>query len=235
MVESKLNNILEGIRGASIMAASLLTPFLHGRRRRWGATEDEVQRVWPGDDLVPHPKGEYIHAVTINAPPAAVWPWLVQIGQGRGGFYSYEFLENLIGCKMCNANEIIPELQILKVGDSIPMHPTMGSPYKVATINPVHSLVLLIREDTKTGKTFELSDKLPETYQNMSWLFFIEEHDDGTTRLISRSRNDWNQSLGNTLFFGIFGPITLEMDRKMLLGIKKRVETTGVYYTNEDE
>jgi len=136
---------------------------------------------------------------------------------------------------MCNANEIIPELQILKVGDSIPMHPTMGSPYKVATINPVHSLVLLIREDTKTGKTFELSDKLPETYQNMSWLFFIEEHDDGTTRLISRSRNDWNQSLGNTLFFGIFGPITLEMDRKMLLGIKKRVEIAGAYYTNDDE
>ncbi len=235
MVESKLNNILEGIRGASIMAASLLTPFLHGRRRRWGATEDEVQRVWPGDDLVPQLKGEYMHAITINASAANIWPWLVQIGQGRGGFYSYEFLENLIGCKMCNANEIIPELQILKVGDSIPMHPTMGSPYKVATINPVHSLVLLIREDTKTGKTFELSDKLPETYQNMSWLFFIEEHDDGTTRLISRSRNDWNQSLGNTLFFGIFGPITLEMDRKMLLGIKKRVEIAGAYYTNDDE
>lgn len=217
------------------MAASLLTPFLHGRRRRWGATEDEVQRVWPGDDLVPQLKGEYMHAITINASAANIWPWLVQIGQGRGGFYSYEFLENLIGCKMCNANEIIPELQILKVGDSIPMHPTMGSPYKVATINPVHSLVLLIREDTKTGKTFELSDKLPETYQNMSWLFFLDEHDDGTTRLISRSRNDWNQSLGNTLFFGIFGPITLEMDRKMLLGIKKRVETTGAQYTNDDE
>ena len=217
------------------MAASLLTPFLHGRRRRWGATEDEVQRVWPGDDLVPQLKGEYMHAITINASAANIWPWLVQIGQGRGGFYSYEFLENLIGCKMCNANEIIPELQILKVGDSIPMHPTMGSPYKVATINPVHSLVLLIREDTKTGKTFELSDKLPETYQNMSWLFFLDEHDDGTTRLISRSRNDWNKSLGNTLFFGIFGPITLEMDRKMLLGIKQRVETSEVYYTDDDE
>lgn len=230
-----MNNIIEGIRGASIMAASLITPFLSDRRRKWGSTENELRRSWSSDDLVPHPKGEYMHAVTINAPAAAVWPWIIQIGQGRGGFYSYEFLENLIGCKMCNANEIISELQHLKVGDSIPMHPTMGSPYKVAAIDPGRMLVLLIREDTKTRKTFELSDKMPVKYQNMSWLFFLDEHDDGTTRLISRSRNDWNKSLGNTLFFGVFGPITLEMDRKMLLGIKQRVETTGAYYTNDDE
>jgi hypothetical protein len=235
VVESKLNSIIEGIRGAAIMAASLITPFLNDRRRKRGSTEDELRRSWPSDDLVPHPKGEYMHAITINASAANIWPWLVQIGQGRGGFYSYEILENLIGCKMCNANEIIPELQHLKVGDSIPMHPTMGSPYKVASIEPSRTLILLLREDTKTGKAFELSDKTPEKYQNMSWLFFLDEHDDGTTRLISRSRNDWNKSRGNTLFFGIFGPITLEMDRKMLLGIKQRVETTGAYYTNDDE
>jgi hypothetical protein len=217
------------------MVASLLTPFLNDRRRRWGATEDEARIAWPGDDLVPRPKGEYLHAIIINAPAAAVWPWLVQMGQGRGGFYSYEFLENMIGCKMCNAAKIISELQDLAVGDSIPMHPTMGSPYKVASIEPGCTLVLLLREDIKTGKAFELSDKLPVKYQNMSWLFFLDEHDDSTTRLISRSRNDWNKSLGNTLFFGIFGPITLEMDRKMLLGIKQRVETTGAYDTNDDE
>jgi len=214
------------------MAASLLTPFLNDRRRKWGATEDEVRRAWPVDDLVPQPKGEYIHAITINAPAAAVWLWLVQIGQGRGGFYSYEFLENLIGCKMRSADKIIPELQYLEVGDSIPMHPTMGSPYKVAAIDPGRTLVLLRREDTQTGKAFELSDKMPEKYQNMSWLFFLDEHDDGTTRLISRSRNDWNQSLINTLFFGIFGPITLEMDRKMLLGIKQRAEA-HITYNND--
>ena len=217
------------------MATSLLTPFLNERRRRWGATEDEIRRSWPADDLVPQPKGEYMHAITINAPAAEIWPWLVQIGQGRGGFYSYEFLENLIGCKMCSADKIIPELQYLDAGDSIPMHPTMGSPYKVAVIDPGSTLVLLIREDTKTGKTFELSDGMPEKYQNMSWLFFLDENDDGTTRLISRSRNDWNKSLGNTLFFGIFGSMTLEMDRKMLLGIKQRVETIGAYYSNDDE
>jgi hypothetical protein len=101
-----------------------------------------------------------MHAITVNASAAAVWPWLVQIGQSQAGFCSYEFLENLIGCKMCNANEIIRKLQHLKVGDSIPMHPTMGSPYKVAAIDPGRTLVLLLREDTQTGKTYVLSDKM---------------------------------------------------------------------------
>jgi hypothetical protein len=149
------------------------------------------------------------------------------LGQGRGGFYSYELLENMIGCKIKNADEIIPELQHLEIGDNITMHPTMGSPYKVAAIEPKRALVLLLRVDMQTGETFELTGKIPDKYQNSSWVFFLDEHDNGTTRLVSRSRNDWNYSLGNTVFFGIFGNFTLEMDRKMLLGIKERVEATG--------
>ena len=224
MVSGKFQYISEGIAGAVIIGFAILTPFLNPRRRKWGATDTEIQRALPGDDLVPNPKGEYIHAITINAPATSVWPWLVQIGQSRGGFYSYELLENMIGCKMCNADKIIPELQHLEVGDSIPMHPTMGSSYKVATIEPGRALVLGIREDTQTGKTFELNDTMPDRYLNQSWLFYLDESSEGTTRLISRSRNDWNQSLGNTLFFGIFGSITLMMDCKMLLSIKQRVE-----------
>ena len=221
---SKWKVVGEGLAGAAAIAAAFLTPFLNSRRRKWGATDAEVRRSLPGDDLVPHPKGEYMHAITIHAPAAKVWPWLVQIGQGRGGFYSYELLENMIGCNIHNADRIIPELQNLEVGDSIPMHPTMGSPYKVTAIEPGTALVLQIRVDTQTGKTFELGDMMPDTYLNQSWLLFLDESNEGTTRLISRSRNDWNQSLGNTVFFGIFGPITLVMDRKMLKGIKQRAE-----------
>ena len=180
-------------------------------------------------------KGEYIHAITINASAADIWPWLVQIGQGRGGFYSYELLENMIGCKIKNADEIILELQHLEVGDSIPMHPTMGSPYKVVAIEPGRALVLLLRVDTQTGNTFELTDKIPEKYQNSSWVFFLDERADRTTRLISRSRNDWNDSLGNTLFYGVFGNFTLEMDRKMLIGIKERVESHVKHASNAPE
>ena len=226
MAGSKFKDIGEGIVGAFLITATILTPFL-GYWRRWGATDAEVQRTFPGDDLVPHPKGEYTHAITIHTPATEVWSWLVQIGQGRGGFYSYELLENLIGCKMRNVDKIIPELQHLEVGDSIPMHPTMGSPYKVVAIETGRALVLQIRVDTKTKNTFELTDKMPEKYQNSSWVFFLDEIAEGTTRLISRSRNDWNKSLGNTLFFGIFGPISLVMDRKMLLGIKQRAEAVG--------
>ena len=225
---SKFKDIGEGIAGAFLISVVSLTPFLRSRYRWWGATDDEVQRTFPGDDLVPEPKGVYTHAITIRASTAQVWPWLVQIGQGRGGFYSYELLENLVGCKMRNADKIIPELQHLGVGDSIPMHPAMGSPYKVVAIETGRALVLQIRVDTKTKNTFELTDKVPEKYQNSSWVFFLGEIAEGTTRLISRSRNDWNKSRGNTLFFGIFGAISVMMDRKMLLGIKQRAETEAI-------
>ena len=156
------------------MALSLVTPFLNRRRRYWGTTDAEIQRALPGDDLVPDLKGEYVHAITINAPATDVWRWLMQIGQGRGGFYSYELLENMIGCRMKNANEIMPDLQHLEVGDSIVMHPTMGSPYKVAAIEPERTLVLLLRVDMQTGNTFEFTGKIPDKYQNSSWVFFLE-------------------------------------------------------------
>lgn len=220
----KWKNLGEGLTGIAVMVFSLVTPFLNPRRRRWGATDEELQRDYPGDELVPRTKGVYVHAVTINAPAAAIWIWLVQIGQDRGGFYSYELLENIIGCKINTADEIIPEYQQMEVGDTIPMHPSMGCPYVVVTMEPERYLVLLQKADMSANKTLELDDKLPEKYVNMSWLFFLDERPDGTTRLISRSRNDWNDSLGNTIFYGIFGPLTIEMDRKMLRGIKERAE-----------
>lgn len=209
------------------MTVSLFTPFLNEGRRKWGTTIAEIEHTWPGDELVPQPAGDYMHAININAPADTVWQWLVQIGQDRGGFYSYEFLENLVGCKITGADEIVPEFQRLAVGDDIPMHPKMGSPYKVAAIEPFKKLILLLRVDLESGKTFDPDEKMPAKYQNQSWLFYLDERDNGTTRLISRSRNDWNKSLGNTLFYSIFGPISMEMDKKMLKGIKQHAETAA--------
>jgi len=223
MADSRFKNIVEGIAGAAVMAAVFITPFLNSRRARWGATDDEINKTLPGDDLVPQSKGGYTHAVTIRASTAKVWPWLVQLGQGRGGFYSYDSLENMVGCKIHSAERIIPELQHLEVGDRILIYPS-GQGYTVASIAPQRMLVLLERVDTQSGKTFELTEKMPEKYINQSWVLFLEKIDRSTTRLISRSRNDWSQSLVNTLVYGIFGPISLVMDRKMLLGIKKRAE-----------
>ena len=76
---------------------------------RWGATEERIAKPLPGDELVPNPAIESTRAITVNAPVEEVWPWLAQIGQDRGGFYSYEWLENLAGCRMRNADRIHPE------------------------------------------------------------------------------------------------------------------------------
>jgi hypothetical protein len=81
MTGSKLTDIGEGVIGAFLIAIALLTPFLRPWRNRWGATDDEVQRSLPGDDLVPRPKGVLTHAISIPASVAEVWPWPVQIGQ----------------------------------------------------------------------------------------------------------------------------------------------------------
>lgn len=187
---SRLKYIGEGIEGAVRIAVALLTPFLHSRRARWGATDDEVRRSPPGDDLVPDSISGYTHAITINAAADEIWPWLVQIGQDRAGFYSYELLQNLVGCNMYNASQIIPEFQQIEVGGKVVMHPTNGSPYVVAAIESYRALILQLRVDTQTGNTFDLTDPLPDEYHNGSWVLFLDEQDEGTTRLISRSRND---------------------------------------------
>jgi hypothetical protein len=112
----KYKDSVEGIAGAFLIAAALLTPFLRSWRTKWGATDAEVHRSLPGDELVPHPKWGYAYAITIRASAVDVWPWLVQMGQDRGGMYSYEWLENLVGGDIHNADRIIPELQPLEVG-----------------------------------------------------------------------------------------------------------------------
>jgi hypothetical protein len=221
----KLKNVVEGIQGAAFMAFALVTPFLRPWRARWGATDAEVKKKLPGDELMPHPKWGYTHAVTIKTPVAEVWPWIVQMGQGRGGFYSYEFLENLVGCNIHNVDRIIAEFQHLKVGDSIRFHPKIPA-YTVVLVEPRSALGLNARSDTKTGKTFELTDKMPEKYINSSWAWFLDERNDGTTRLFSRGRGDY-RGLANALGFGpcFTEPISFVMDRKMLLGIKQRAES----------
>jgi hypothetical protein len=85
---------------------------------RWGATDEEVRRSLPGDELVPTPRAQSTWAVTIEAPPERVWPWLVQMGQDRAGFYTYEWFENgLLRLNIHNVDRIVPEWQNITVGD----------------------------------------------------------------------------------------------------------------------
>ena len=176
-----------------------------------------------GDELVPQPKWSYTQAITIRAPAEQVWPWLAQMGQGRGGFYSYEWLENLVGCDIHNADRILTEFQNLKAGDGIKLHPQAPA-YAVAIVEPRRAIVL--HGDTRLGSVPVPASSAKGDYFASTWGFYLIPRDDGTTRLIARFRSDYNDKFANTMMYGppLVEPISCVMQRKMLLGIKQRVE-----------
>jgi hypothetical protein len=216
--------------GVAIVLAIYLV-VLRPRSHRWGATGAEVGRALPGYDLVPTVKAGYTQAITIDAPPEKVWPWLVQIGYGRAGWYTYDWAYKLLGGAnfydgQRSADRIIPELQDLKLGDSIRIFEQ--GPFEVMELEPNRLLVLLARVDWGTGETFELSGALPANYLNNSWVYVLEDGEGKTTRLIVRWRGDYSAGLGNALALGIPTEAgALIMQPKMLKGIKARAEAAG--------
>ncbi|MFC1998523.1 hypothetical protein ACFLVR_02635 [Chloroflexota bacterium] len=208
------------------MFVLIILPCLRSKYRKWGSTEEELSRELPGDELIKEMKGWYNHAITIKAAPADVWPWIVQLGQNKGGFYSYELLENVAGSKIHNVDRIVAEFQDTAVGDAVMMTPK-AAPYILTAIEPGRAFVLRLRVNLATNDTVDVEEPLPEKYQDGSWLFLIEETSEGATRMITRSRNDWNQSKTNTFFYGLFGIISIVMDRKLLKGIRKRAEAVA--------
>ena len=210
---------------AGFVYALVIRPW-HLRR---GATDAEVRRSLPGDDLVPDPKCGYTHAITIKASVSEVWPWLVQIGYKRAGWYSHDFLHRLMGIAGCvdderrSAKRIIPELQDLKVGDVVEIAPGMG--YVVVGLEPEQALITQMRIDTGRGESLASSDPLPEKYLSSSWVWFLEEIDEKATRLIVRVRSDYNRGLLSTLSGGIPNELgSLVMQPKTLRVLKQRAE-----------
>jgi hypothetical protein len=128
--------------GVAVTVGAAVAYVLFGRPRQlqWGATSQESDEPLPGDDLIANSDLTPTRAVTIRAPASQVWPWIAQIGQGRSGFYSYDFLENLIGCDIRSADRVVPEWQDVKVGDQVRLAPQVALP--VAAIEPGRSLVL---------------------------------------------------------------------------------------------
>jgi hypothetical protein len=210
-----MQKVTESLWGALQMAFHIaLGPVLHGWRTRWGASENEVRLRLAGDELVAAPTWSYTHAITINAPPDAVWPWLVQIGQGRGGFYSHEGLENLVGCDIQNVSEIRPDLQRLRVGDPIRMH-AVGFGPRVAILEPGRALVLGGPPDAAGSQA--------------TWGFYLLERPNGTTRLLERGRHAVGRGVLAKLGWGpcLIDPIGFVMSRKMLRTIKRLVEASS--------
>lgn len=210
---------------ASVSAAAIASyaSILRPRILRWGATEDEVNAAMPGDDIVGTPRYVTNHAVTIHAPAALVWPWLVQMGQGRGGLYSYDWLENLLGFDIHSADRIIPEFQHLEPGDQIRLV-REGYPadlhYEVVLVERERALVL--RTPGSPDENF--AKNLPYG----TWTFILRRAGEETTRLIARTRSDFRPSFSGYIWnkYGL-EPAHSIMERRMLLGIKARAEASA--------
>jgi hypothetical protein len=218
-----------GIGIAGGVAGSVYALVIRPWHLRRGATEAEVRRSLPGDDLVPGPKFGYTHAITINASVSEVWPWLVQIGYKRAGWYSHDWLHRIMGIagsvddERGSARRIIPELQDLKVGDVVEIASGMG--YAVVGMEPGRALILQSRVDTDKWESLSSLDPLPEKYLSSSWVWVLEEIDDRTTRLIVRVRTDTNPGLLSTLSAGIPNELgSLVMQSKTLRTLKQRAE-----------
>lgn len=183
--------------------------------RNWGTTKDECQTPLPGDELIGQPAVQTTEGVWIDAPAADVWPWLVQMGQDRGGLYSYEGLENLVGLKYRNADRIHPEWQHLEVGDVIRVVPrgwmglSDGIALPVAQVTEGQSIVLRLQP--------------PQLPWDGIWSFHVIPRWEDRCRLLVRSRSRM-RAPGEVLGAEAGGPVLALMTRGMLLGIKRRVE-----------
>jgi hypothetical protein len=213
--------VLAGVSAGALAAASyacVIRPWT----LRWGASQSEVAMPLPGDDLLPFPKLNATHAITILARPGEVWPWLAQMGQGRGGFYSYDWIENMMGLGIHNTERILPEYQGIKAGDIVPLAPN-GFGLPVDFVKTDETLVLYGDTRHQTGE-IQIPMK-PGDYLAATWGFYLFERVDGTTRLVERFRADWAPTVQNTINYrGFVEPGAFLMERKMLLGIKARAE-----------
>lgn len=219
--------IASNLGGAGLIAGCIaLRPLVQPSYSRWHATPDEVQRSLPGDERVPHPLVSQTLAVTIQAAPAQVWPWLAQIGQERGGLYSYELLENFARCRLHNAERIVPEWE-LRVGDRVRFGPP-GYPVMQVVGLERNRWLLLAGADFKTAQAAPLPKPGDAVYINQSWVFCLDEQAGGCTRLLARSKLDYApRTFANKLTWEwTTDPIGFVMTRKMLLTLKQRAEAS---------
>lgn len=202
-----------GVLGCSLVATATVGYLALGRARclTWGASHDEVVSELPGDELLLPPCFVATRAVTIKANPSDIWPWLMQMGSGKGGVYTYDWIENLFGLHMHSVNVILPQFQDRKVGD-VEQLGQNGPRLRVEELQAERAMVLRAEDG------------------NWIWSFVLSPTGDGETRLISRNRI---VTPGANVFQRVFQTLVMEpgslvMERKMLIGIKERAEKLAV-------
>jgi hypothetical protein len=198
--------------GGTVVTLALLgrTHILH-----WGATAAEIAGSQPGDNLIRDPNVTATRAITIRRSPDVVWPWIAQLGQGRGGFYSYDFLENLVGLDIHSVERVVPGWQQLDVGEEVRLGPTAG--LNAVIVDPGRALVLQGSLPIARTPPFD-----------STWAFVLREQPDGTTRLISRERYGYKRWWAPFVVEPTQA-ISFVMSRKMLLGIRDRAESAGLF------
>jgi hypothetical protein len=208
-------------------------PLLRHAYNRWGTTKGEGRGRMPGDELIEVPKLVSTRSITIDAPPEEVWRWLVQIGQGRGGLYSYDALENAIGCDIHSAERIVEELQDLEVGDFVRLGPDSYPAFRVDSLEPSRSLVLVgVDPTTHEAPPMPVTD---DATTAATWSWQLTRKGNGSrTRLVTRQRTTFPGA--QSVLWHVVEPISFVMMRRMLLGIKQRAErspwrSTGATWT----
>jgi hypothetical protein len=199
---------LMALAGVAILYRGAARPWMY----RWGATEDEVAAILPGDELVSTTTPRTTRAITVDASVVDVWPWLAQIGEGRGGFYSYSLLERAVGADIHNANSVHQEWQDIRVGDTVWLARRYGDGARqvVAAVKPKSHLVLMSPEDFRRVQQGEKASG--------SWGFYLRQQG-GWTRLLARGT-------GAPVGHALFDLPHFVMEQKMLRGIRKRAEQT---------
>jgi hypothetical protein len=205
----------QAIRACALGAIMVGIYAAVARRRQleWGATTEEAGSTLPGDDLVPNADLVATRCLSIRATPEQVWPWIAQLGQGRGGFYSYDALENLVGCDIHSADRIVPEFQHPQEGDGVKLHPEIS--LAVALVQPGRALVL--RGAVPVGGT------QVEPPYDFSWAFVLRDGANGSTRLLVRERYQYTRWWAPALIEPV-AVVSFVMSQRMLRGIRERAE-----------
>ena len=216
---SKLTVFLEGLEGiALIIICTVLWRILRYLLQNLGAKQEERDKEWPGDALLDRADRTFTRAIDIAAAPENIWPWIVQIGREKAGFYSYELLENLAGFRVTNREAILPEFQTLREGEFIAFHPN-GQGVYADTVEPNEYLILRNWKDES-----EIEEKRPLSKD--TWSLYIVKGGEHKSRLVVRScketlRPDFLHVIVTLLFTD---PVDFVMEYKMMRTIKRLAE-----------
>ena len=221
-----MNVTTRRIATASVTVAAVYL-LLRRLGLRWGATDEELRVPLPGDDVVPNPMVQTTHAITIGVPPEGVWPWLVQMGYHRAGWYTPPAWIDRLVWRVDNpsVNRIVPELQHLETGDIIPDGPPGTAYFRAISVASPHHIVLHSMRHPYTGRWPDLATADPGPYLDFSWTLVLEPVAEGATRLLLRTRaNVYGPRWLRSVLIQLLLPIDFLEARWGLQGIKHRAE-----------